>query len=254
MQFKRIVPVLTIIDDELQKTIRFENPRYVGDPINAVKIFNEKLVDEILIADIRASRQQKSPNFELIKDIVSEAFMPVCYAGGVTSLDDFKQIIKAGVEKVGIATHLNNRQLIKDCVGFAGSSSVVACLNVIEKDNEYQVITWKDEHTTTASLLSVIQQVEEDSVGEIMINHLDRDGTYLGYDENLIALITKNTKTPIIFCGGAAAVKDIKMAFDYGIEAAAVGSMFMFYGKLKAVLINYLMPAELAQLKDHLPQ
>ncbi len=253
MKYKRIIPVLTLINDELVKTVQFQHPRYVGDPINAVKIFNEKEVDEIIIADIRVSANGKEPNYGLIKDIVSEAFMPVCYCGGISHITQFQKIISLGVEKIGINTSLPKTDFIKQAVNFAGSSSVVACLDVIHAGKNEYVVTYKSAtEKTKKSVQQAIEEAEDAGVGEIMINHIDRDGTYLGYDLNLASLVTQKATVPVIFCGGASSVMHIKTIFDMGIDAAAAGSMFMFYGKLHAVLINYPNQEKLSLIHNHI--
>ncbi len=251
MKFKRVIPVLTMIDDELYKTVQFESPRYVGDAINAVRIFNEKQVDEIIIADIRISANEQEPSFDLIKDIVSEAFMPVCYAGGVATIEQFKTIIQAGVEKIAISTHLADEALLKACVAHAGSSSVVACFNVVKEKGIYY--SDNKNNKQRIALADEIKRVEQLGVGEIMINDSMRDGTYQGYDEALLKFALAHTDLPLIYCGGAAGVEDFKKAFELGADAVAAGSLFMFYGKWKAVLINYLNDQQRTILKDFLP-
>lgn len=239
-QRPRIIPCLTISENDLVKTIQFKNPRYIGDPVNSVKIFNDKGVDELCILDILASKQNKEPNYQLLQEIANEAFMPLSYGGGLKSLDQVKKIIKMGYEKVIFNTSfINNPQLIKDTVAFLGSSGVVISIDV--KKNmfgKYVVYINDGSQEVKMSLIDVIKQVEELDAGEIIINSITNDGMMEGYDLNLIKQVAESVNVPVIAIGGAKDVSDLKKAIDNGAHAVAASSMFIYYGKQKAVLIT----------------
>lgn len=236
----RVIPCLTIQDNDLVKTIQFKNPRYIGDPVNSVKIFNDKGVDELCILDITASKLNKEPNFQLLQEIANEAFMPLSYGGGLKSLEQVKRIIKMGYEKVVFNTSfINSPQLIKDTVAFLGSSGVVISIDV--KKNmfgKYVVYTNDGSQEVKMNLIDVIKQVEDLDAGEIIINSITNDGMMEGYDLNLIKLVSESVCVPVIAIGGAKDVTDLRKAIDNGAHAVAASSMFIYYGKQKAVLIT----------------
>lgn len=240
-QRPRIIPCLTIQDNDLVKTIQFKNPRYIGDPVNSVKIFNDKGVDELCILDITASKLNKEPNFQLLQEIANEAFMPLSYGGGLKTLDHVKRIIKMGYEKVVFNTSfINDPQLIKDTVSFLGSSGVVISIDV--KKNmfgKYVVYINDGSQEVKMSLIDVIKLVEDLDAGEIIINSITNDGMMEGYDLNLIRLVSESVSVPVIAIGGAKDVSDLKKAIENGAHAVAASSMFIYYGKQKAVLITY---------------
>lgn len=239
-QRPRIIPCLTIQENDLVKTIQFKNPRYIGDPVNSVKIFNDKGVDELCILDITASKQNKEPNFQLLQEIANEAFMPLSYGGGLKTLEQVKRIIKMGYEKVVFNTSfIHNPQLIKDTVAFLGSSGVVISIDV--KKNmlgKYVVYTNDGSQEVKKNLMDIIKQVEELDAGEIIINSISNDGMMEGYDLNLIKQVAEAVNVPVIAIGGAKDVSDLKKAIDSGAHAVAASSMFIYYGKQKAVLIT----------------
>ena len=236
----RVIPCLTIQDNDLVKTIQFKNPRYIGDPVNSVKIFNDKGVDELCILDITASKLNKEPNFQLLQEIANEAFMPLSYGGGLKSLEQVKRIIKMGYEKVVFNTSfINSPQLIKDTVAFLGSSGVVISIDV--KKNmfgKYVVYTNDGSQEVKMNLIDMIKQVEDLDAGEIIINSITNDGMMEGYDLNLIKLVSESVCVPVIAIGGAKDVTDLRKAIDNGAHAVAASSMFIYYGKQKAVLIT----------------
>ena len=239
-QRPRIIPCLTIQDNDLVKTIQFKNPRYIGDPVNSVKIFNDKGVDELCILDITASKLNKEPNYQLLQEIANEAFMPLSYGGGLKTLDQVKRIIKMGYEKVVFNTSfINNPLLIKDTVAFLGSSGVVISIDV--KKNmfgKYVVYINDGSQEVKMSLVDVIKLVEEFDAGEIIINSITNDGMMEGYDLSLIKLVSESVSVPVIAIGGARDVSDLKKAIENGAHAVAASSMFIYYGKKKAVLIS----------------
>ena len=239
-QRPRIIPCLTIQENDLVKTIQFKNPRYIGDPVNSVKIFNDKGVDELCILDITASKQNKEPNFQLLQEIANEAFMPLSYGGGLRTLDQVKRIIKMGYEKVVFNTSfINNPQLIKDTVAFLGSSGVVISIDVKKNMFGKYVVYFNDgSQEVKMSLVDVIKLVEEFDAGEIIINSITNDGMMEGYDLSLIKLVSESVSVPVIAIGGARNVSDLKKAIQSGAHAVAASSMFIYYGRQKAVLIT----------------
>lgn len=247
----RVIPCLLLKDRGLVKTQKFANPNYIGDPINAVKIFNEKEVDELVIFDINASKYQKPIQFELIKEIVSEAFMPIGYGGGVSSVDDALKLIYCGVEKIIINTKaVENPQIIKDLSNSIGNQSVVVCIDV--KKNmwgNYEIFTHSGTKGTKKKLIDVILQSEQLGAGEIIINSIDRDGMMKGYDINLLKIATSKAKIPVVACGGAGNLNHLTEAVsNANVSAVCAGSLFVYHGKLNGVLINYPTYKQLEEL------
>lgn len=238
---KRLIPCLLLSERGLYKTVRFDRPRYVGDPINAVRIFNEKYVDEIMLLDIRASRARVEPDYDLIASVAAECFMPLTYGGGIRSIEQARRIISLGVEKLSLnSIAIENPDLLAELSGELGASSVVAAIDVKQdKTGKNRVY-----HPGNRALLQ-LDPVEharlcvEAGAGELFVNSVDRDGTYSGYDLNLTASITAAVNVPVTVCGGASELKDMQKAIINGASAAAAGSLFVFFGDLRAVLINY---------------
>ncbi|PLR76026.1 imidazole glycerol phosphate synthase subunit HisF [Bacillus sp. V3-13] len=237
----RLIPCLTIQDRGLVKTTKFSNPRYLGDPVNAVKIFNGKGVDELCILDITATSENRGPDFEYLKDIASEAFMPLSYGGGITTLTEIEKLFYIGYEKVIINTSfILNPQLIKDAAELAGSQSVVVSIDVKNElfGKRYCYINGgsikaKEDPVTLA------KKAEELGAGEILLNSITYDGTMKGYDLELVKSITAAVSIPVIACGGAKDIIDFKKVLEKGgAHAAAAGSLFVYYGSHKAVLIT----------------
>jgi cyclase len=245
----RVIPVLLLKDGGLYKSVRFDNHKYVGDPINAVKIFNEKEVDELVVLDISATKNNRPPNIQQISDIAGEAFMPVGYGGGIASLDQVKKILYGGVEKVIFNTSaINNPQLISDAAKFAGSSSVVVSIDY-KKDwlGHVKSYTNGGKKNTGRSPIEVAKQMERLGAGEILVNSIERDGTYSGFDLEMARTISDAVGIPIVVCGGAGSVNDFKLAIDAGASAVAAGSMFVFQRPHNAVLISYPSQQELKE-------
>jgi imidazole glycerol-phosphate synthase subunit HisF len=228
-------------DQGLVKTINFKNPRYIGDPINTVKLFNEKEVDEIIVLDIESAKKNKNISYEFITDIVSESFMPLCYGGGIKSLDQISSIISCGIEKVSINTHaiLYPEFIEKAAIKF-GSSTIIVSID-IKKDfwgNRWVYINnGKIKTKYKASEFALIAQ--EMGAGELLVNDIDNDGIMQGYNINLFEEIANSVNIPLIACGGAGNLEHLKMAFEKNISAVAAGSMFVYNGIHRAVLINY---------------
>lgn len=248
----RIIPVLTIIDNDLVKTINFKNPRYIGDPINAVKIFNGKAVDELCILDIRASVDGKEPNYELLNQIASEAFVPLSYGGGITNIEQIRKIIFLGYEKVVINSEfVRHPQFIKDAVRVAGSSSIVGAIDV-KKNILGKYITNSKSASINhkSSPVDLAKEYEKSGVGEILFTDIAKEGTKLGYNIDLVYSISKAVKVPLIANGGASGLIDIQKVIKEGeAHSAAASSMFVYYGKKDAVLISYPSESELEQIE-----
>lgn len=239
----RVIPVLLLKNNGLVKTRKFTDPKYVGDPINAVKIFNEKEVDELIFVDITATIEKKKPNLKLINEIASECFMPVCYGGGITSIEDVKAIFDTGIEKVSLNTMTDeNPALITQVAKMYGSQSVVASIDVKKgglfgKDS---VFTRSGRNNTKLDPTEFARRAEEAGAGEILLNSIDRDGMMQGYDIELIKKVSSAVSIPVVACGGAGSINDLVMAVKQGgASAVAAGSMFVFHGKHRAVLINF---------------
>jgi len=238
----RVIPVLLLYNGGLYKTIQFKNPRYIGDPINAVRIFNEKEVDELVLYDISASEQKKSPDFDLIEEIATECFMPICYGGGIKTEQDAERLFRLGVEKISINTSfVEDEDILRNLSKKFGRSSVVVTIDV-KKDllGKYKVYTNRGKDNTGVNLSDSVRKVEELGAGEMIINNIDRDGTMKGYDIKLLKEITKISTIPVVACGGAGKMEDLKeVVVEGGVSGVAAGSLFVYWGSKKGVLINY---------------
>ncbi|MBS1704330.1 MAG: imidazole glycerol phosphate synthase subunit HisF [Armatimonadetes bacterium] len=237
----RVIPVLLLQGTRLVKTTKFREPRYLGDPRNAVRIYNEREVDELVLLDIQASLHHREPDLDLIKEIVSEAFMPVAYGGGIKSLEQARSILQAGVEKVVFSTAaVEDPEMISRCCQEFGAQSVVACIDVHQNGEDYEVMTKNATHATHKKPVELACEMQALGVGEIIVNSIDRDGTMQGYDTRLLQSVTGAVTIPVVACGGAGSLRDMARAVQIaGVSAVAAGSLFVYYGKLRAVLINY---------------
>lgn len=237
----RLIPILLLQDNGLVKTTKFKTPKYIGDPINAIRIFNEKEVDELIFLDIMVSKGEKDIDFNLISKIASECFMPLSYGGGIKDIDTIRNILKLGVEKVCINSFaFENPDFISEAVRLFGSSTIVISIDV--KKNffgKYEIWTNGATNKCKIGLFDAIRKMEKLGAGEILINSVDRDGTMLGYDCDLIEQVSSIVSVPVIASGGAGKLSDFSDAIKSGASAAAAGSFFVFYGKHKAVLITY---------------
>lgn len=241
MATTRVIPTLLLGECGLVKTIKFSEERYVGDPINAVKIFNQKEVDELVLLDITASKSKKEPSFHEIREIVSEAFMPVGYGGGISKMSDIETLFKIGVEKVIInSAFYSNGSLISEAAKVFGSQSIVVSLDV-KKDiwGNYNLYSYSGCKKEKMELISALKHAEELGAGELVINNIERDGTMIGYDNSLIRLVAKELNIPIVALGGAGNIQHFADAIHHGASAVAAGSMFIFQGVHRAVLISY---------------
>jgi imidazole glycerol-phosphate synthase subunit HisF len=242
MLFNRVIPCLLINNQGLVKTIKFKNERYIGDPINAVKLFNDKEVDEIILLDIGVTSKNQEPNYALIEEIASECFIPLCYGGGVKSISQMHKIYALGVEKISLSSKaINDMNFIKEAVNIFGSQSVVVTLDYKKTFFGKKTIYICNGKTKTKfTLEEYVNILNEVGVGEIVLNSIDNDGTMLGYDKELIKTVSKRTKIPIVALGGAGNLNDmIEIIKEANITAAAAGSLFVYHGKLKGILINY---------------
>ncbi len=251
MKIKRIIPCLLLRNNGLVKTVKFKESTYIGDPINTVKIFNEKEVDEIFFLDIDATKLKKEPPYELIHNIASECFMPFAYGGGIHSLQQIERIIKSGAEKVILNTHaFLGENFLKEAVSQFGSSTIAVSID-IKKDflRGNMVYIKGGSQSTGMNPVDYAKRIEGEGAGEILINSIDRDGVMEGYDIELIKSISSSVKIPIIACGGAGKLNDFSLAVKQGGAAAvAAGSFFVFHGKRRAVLITYPSYSEISDL------
>jgi cyclase len=242
----RIIPCLLVHNKGLVKTVEFKDPKYVGDPINAVKIFNEKEVDELIVLDIDATAEGRGPDFDLIKNLAVECRMPFCYGGGVTTVEQAKKIINLGAEKVALSTSvIKNLPLLAEIGIAVGVQSVVVVLDVRKRKGllskgGYDVYINNGKNKVDVELTTLINQLNEIGIGELVINSIDQDGKQQGYDLELVELVRSLTEVPMSVLGGAGTLDDVKKLIErYKIIGAAAGSLFVFKGKYRAVLINY---------------
>lgn len=242
----RIIPSLLLRDRGLVKTRQFRDEKYVGDPINAVKIFNEKEVDELAIFDIDASTQGREPDYELLRDIAVESRMPLCYGGGVTSAAQASRLLQLGIEKVSVSTAAIARpELVREMADAIGTQSVVVTLDVRKAGllGRHTIHTSNGRHATKLKLTDFLQQMETLGAGEIVINTIDRDGMMQGYDLALAQAVREAVSIPMTMLGGAGSIADMQALIDaVGTVGAAAGSMFVFNGIFRAVLISYARP------------
>ncbi|MBX3228105.1 MAG: AglZ/HisF2 family acetamidino modification protein [Labilithrix sp.] len=247
----RVIPVLLLRRSGLVKTVRFRNAAYVGDPINIVRIFSEKEVDELILTEIRATKDGKRPDFELLEQIASEAFMPICYGGGVRSVDDATRILRLGMEKVSINTAaLERPSLVQELATELGSQCVVASVDV-QKDalGRYQVFSHADRPVPETNPLRWIDRLIRLGAGEILLNAVDRDGTMEGFDLTLLRLVRGRFDVPVIACGGASDLGNMRAAVREGaLSAVGVGARFIYEGPYRAVLVSYLTRSEIESL------
>ena len=244
----RIIPCLLVQNGGLVKTIRFAEPKYVGDPINTVRIFNDKEVDELFVADIDATALGREPDYALIAKLAAECRMPLCYAGGVKTPEQVERIISLGVEKVAISSAaIHSPQLVPEAVRRVGSQSVVVVLDVKKAGllRRYELFTHNGRKATGLNPVEFARTAESLGAGEILVNSIDQDGVMNGYDMTLIDQVRGAVGVPLSVMGGAGSTEDIAALIRrYGIIGAAAGSVFVFKGKFRAVLIQYPARAE----------
>ena len=247
----RIIPVLLLKNNGLVKSIQFKNYNYIGDPMNAVKIFNDLQADELVLLDIEASAQNRLISLDLVKNIGEEANMPFAVGGGIKTINDIRQIINAGAEKVIINSQaVQNPEFIKEAAETFGSSTIVVCIDV-KKDFWGKEQTWIANGTKATGLnpVNFAKLVEEKGAGEIIIQAIGKDGMMAGYDTELVRRISSTVTIPVIALGGAGNLAHLKEAYQKGYaNGLAAGSMFVYQGKQKGVLISYPSTKEIKGL------
>lgn len=242
MLISRVMPCLLLQNEALVKTVKFKDPGYIGDPINAVRIYNEKEVDELIFLDITATPQSRKPPFKVLFEIAGECFMPVTYGGGIRDIEDIKSIFNLGIEKVAINSYaVENTSFIRAAADRFGSQSIVVSIDVRKKVfGRYEVYINGGRKPTGLDPVKFAVQMEEAGAGEILLTSIDRDGTYEGYDIKLINSVTSAVNIPVIASGGAGKTEDFGMAIRQGgASACAAGSMVVYFGRNRAVLINF---------------
>lgn len=239
----RLIPCLLVKDGGLVKTLKFKDPKYVGDPINAVRIFNEKEADELIVLDIDASVNKVEPDYKMIENIAKECRMPLCYGGGIKNLSQAEKIISLGVEKVALSSgFFDQPDIIVKIADKIGKQSVVVVLDIKKQQfsNNYFVWVHNGSHNTKKNIIDVIKQIQNLGIGELIVNFIDFDGTKVGYPIKIIKKIKSYVKVPFTILGGAKTLEDMGSAIDQcGLMGVAAGSLFVFKGKYRAVLINY---------------
>lgn len=237
----RIIPCLLLENGDLIKTVGFKRDKYIGDPLNAVRIFNEKGVDELTVLDIGATADGREPSYDLIASLAAECRMPFCYGGGITRLDQIERLIGLGVEKVAMsAAAIANPGLIADGVRTVGGQSIVVVLDVIKSGKGYEVVTHRASRRTGQEAVALARRMQELGAGEIVVNAVDRDGRMQGYDMQLVARVRAAVNIPTTFLGGAGTLEHVADVIRaHGAVGIAAGSLFVFKGVYRAVLINY---------------
>jgi imidazole glycerol-phosphate synthase subunit HisF len=246
----RVIPALLLRNEGLVKTLKFQKPKYVGDPINAIRIFNDKEVDELMVLDILASKEKREPNYELIKQFAGECFMPLAYGGGVVNVTQAARLFSLGVEKICLQTAaLNDVTLIEDLANRFGSQSVVVSIDV--KRNwlgKLQLYRSVDGKKSNHPWLDVLKKCVDAGAGEVLLNAVHKDGTLSGPDLTMIKEASSELSVPLIGLGGVSSMSDIKAAVENGASAVAAGAFFVFHGPHRAVLITYPKYKELEVL------
>lgn len=238
---RRIIPCLLISGKKLIKTVKFSNPKYVGDPINAVKIFNDKEVDEIIILDIDATEKKAGPQFEFLQEVITESFVPLSYGGGVKDLQQIDKLLLMGIEKVCInSANQQGLELITSAAEKHGAQSIVGVIDVKQTFFGKKKVYFKNTKTSLdESIESYAKRLQAAGAGEILLNFVDKDGSYEGYDFEMIEKISSKLEVPLVVLGGASNEQDFSKAFSLGASAVCAGSLFVFHGPHRAVLINY---------------
>lgn len=248
----RVMPCLLLQGRGLVKTVKFKNERYVGDPINAVRIFNQKEVDELVLFDINSTTKASPINYPLLEQITSECFMPVCYGGGVKTLEDFRRLFSMGIEKVSISSLLfDNPEVVTKAVAIYGSQSIIATLDIklSKYRKKYQVYTHSSKQKRKYTPVEAAKYACSLGVGEVIINTIHRDGTWSGFDQDLIKNICQNVDVPVVAAGGAGTLDDIKdVVVNANASAVALGSMAVFQAKDMGVLIKFPKQTELTKI------
>jgi len=238
----RVIPILLLHEKGLVKTTKFTSPKYIGDPINAIKIFNEKEIDELIFLDIDASKNNLEPDYNLLSEIASECFMPLGYGGGITKVEQVSHILDIGIEKVVInSSAISNPKLVYESSKVTGKQSIVVSIDI--KNNwlgNRKIFSHSGLDTSNINVIEFIKIIEDNGAGELIINSVDNDGMMAGYDIEFLKEVTESVNIPVVACGGAGKIIHFQEAINCGkCSAVAAGSMFVFHGPHKAVLINY---------------
>ena len=247
----RVIPCLQIAGGELVKTRRFKDPLYLGDPINAVKLFNDLDCDELIVVDIRATLERREPDYALIEELATEAFMPLAYGGGITTVEQVRRIMAIGFEKVVVSTAAADGQLVSAAAAIFGSQSIVVSVDVRKTMlGRREVWTRSGTRSTGVAPQIYAAQMEEFGAGELFVQSIDLEGARSGYDIALLKEMSAAVQIPVIACGGAGSLEDIhRLLQSTSCAAAAAGTMFVLHGKHKAPLISYPRPNEIAALR-----
>jgi cyclase len=248
---KRVIPCLLLQNRGLVKTKKFKHPKYIGDPINALKIFNEKQADEIIVLSIDKNRYEKGPDFDLISELTTECFMPLSYGGGITSLNQIEKLFKIGVEKVVLGTVCFEKpELVKEAVSVFGSQSIVGVLDFKKSlfSNKNSVFIHGGEKKTSLSPEKYLKYLEGLNIGEVLVQSIDREGLRVGFELELLKKISMSSELPILSMGGAGKIQDFKDAFKVGVSGVVAGTFFVMLPPHDAVLINYLSNNEILNL------
>ncbi len=249
----RLIPCLLLEDGDLIKTVNFRRSKYIGDPLNAVRIFNEKEVDELTVLDINATMNGREPDYDLIANLAAECRMPFCYGGGIKTVDQIERLISLGVEKVAVsAAAVADPELVTRGAETVGAQSIVVVLDVSKsRSGKYEVMTHRGTQATGLDPVGFAQRMQDLGAGEIVINAIDRDGKMKGYDIDLVGRIRKVVNIPTTFLGGAGSLEHVaELIRAFGVIGAAAGSLFVFKGVYRAVLINYPSGAEKTALLE----
>lgn len=248
----RVIPCLQFAGGELFKTRRFKNPLYLGDPINAVKLFNDLECDELVVVDIKATLEGRGPDYAMIEEFASEAFMPLAYGGGITSVEQIRRIFSIGIEKVVVGAAAPGGRLLSEAASVFGAQSIVAAVDVKKTLlGKRAVFTRSGTHKLNVDPVDYAIQMEACGAGELFVQSIDLETSRRGYDLELMREVSAAVKIPVVGCGGAGSLEDIRQLLNStGAAAAAAGTMFVLHGKHDAPLISYPRPNEIASLVD----
>jgi cyclase len=249
-QLPRVIPCLLLKGGGFYKSVQFGQWTYVGDPTNTLRIFNDKEADEICILDVDATREGRSPDYDLIGEMASECFMPLSYGGGIKSFDDAARLFDLGIEKVCLSSALfENPGLVEKIVSVYGSQAVTGIIDVKKQLlGGYKIFTRNGQVGLPEKFANALKRIESEGIGEIMINAIHKDGTMQGYDLELVKIAAAQVRVPMVACGGAGTLEDFRAAVTAGATAIAAGSFFVFQGKHRAVLVTYPDRKELKKL------
>jgi cyclase len=248
---KRVIPCLLIQNQGLVKTKQFKRPKYVGDPINALKIFNDKQADELIVLSIDKNRYEKGPDFNLISELTTECFMPLAYGGGISKLEHIEKLFRLGVEKVVLgAMCFDKPKLLREAISIFGSQSIVGVIDLKKKflSNLYSVYIYGGNKRIALTPLDYLTYLEDLGLGEVLVQFIDKEGTRMGYDYEMLQRLSINTKLPLLALGGAGKLTDFKLAFDCGVSGVVAGTYFVMLPPHDAVLINYLSNEDILNL------